>query len=201
MLYASYIVAMLSHQTFPGGTNVRFRGLHASMSSVLRRRSRLLQTGLTSDLAAYARTCKANKGAGDFVANNLIEFLQKCPNLTGRELLFSDAAPVFLGNNSRTFVSRLAGGTATKNVAKISTQARHLLPSHFDVAAGRDGTWTRVTLPAHRYCSLRTVQLNTCKLVQVLKALDTGVLRKPRLVRAEPVQFNFAQLTCSPPKP
>ena len=42
MLYASYIVAMLSHLTFPGGTNLHFRGLHVSMSSVLRRRSRKL---------------------------------------------------------------------------------------------------------------------------------------------------------------
>ncbi|CAE7878593.1 unnamed protein product, partial [Symbiodinium microadriaticum] len=87
----------------------------------------LLQTGLTSaNLAAYARTCKAIEGAGDIVANNLIEFLQTCSNLTDRDLLFSDAAPVFLGNNSRTFVSRLAGGTETENVAKISTHARHL---------------------------------------------------------------------------
>ena len=138
----------------------------------------VLDNGLSRDvLHTYAQACRAIEGAGDFVANSLIEFWLTCPDLNGREHMFSAKALVFLGNNTRDFLARIPHGDAASKLARVASAARALVPESFEVASCQD---------------MRTVQLNACKLAQVLKGLHTGVLRKPRRLRAAAVTFDFS---------
>ena len=130
-------------------------------------------------MGPHAQACRAIEGAGDFVANNLIEFWLTCPDLNGREHMFSAEAPVFLGNNTRDFLARIPHGDAASKLARVASAARALVPASFEVASCQDKQWQRIWLPEHHFCGMRTVQLNACKLAQVLKGLHTGVLRKP----------------------
>ena len=81
-------------------------------------------------------------------------------------------------------------GDAASKLARVASAARALVPESFEVASCQDKQWQRIWLPEHRFCGIRTVQLNACKLAQVLKGLHTGVLRKPRRLRAAAVTFD-----------
>ena len=121
------------------------------------------------------------------VGKNTVEFLLTDPK-NRFEQMYDAPGVVLMGANTEQI---LAGTDAT--IVAVAADVRRAMPKRFEYQQG-DGDWTKIELPKHTFSSGRRVQLNLCKLCQVEKTLEDGVLWKPRRLRSGPFRFDFSPL-------
>ena len=139
------------------------------------------------DVEALQQAALKMENVGEFVGKNTVEFLLTDPK-NRFEQMYDAAGVVLMGANTEQI---LAGTDAT--IVAVAADVRRAMPKRFEYQQG-DGDWTKIELPKHTFSSGRRVQLNLCKLCQVEKTLEDGVLWKPRRLRSGPFRFDFSPL-------
>ena len=138
------------------------------------------------DVETLQQAALKMENVGEFVGKNTVEFLLTDPK-NRFQTAYDAPGAVLMGSNTEQILSN------TDGIAAVTADVRKAMPKHFQYKAG-DGNWRRIDLPGHTFSSARRVQLNLCKLCQVEKTLDDGVLWKPRRLRSGPFTFNFSSL-------
>lgn len=160
--------------------------LAATDSLAFRQWAEELKRAVAGDLKSSRFQILAMKipEVGDFVAKNLLEFLETRP---GADMGDFDQlqGQILCSANTNQILQH-------HSIEAVSELCMKLMPKEFVVRKRGESRWHPVALPSHKFCTPRRVQLNLCKLAQVCKSLYTGHLVKPRRPRLPPPNFDFS---------